>query len=195
MTPVKKRPGSTITRQLILSAAQQEFADNGYDRATIRSIALAAKVDPALVVHYFGTKQQLFIECMLAIHDPGAGLLDALAGDLDTVGFRFAAHALAILEHPVRQRVILGLIRAAVSEPTAAALLRKLFIARMARAMAKVIPAPDALLRANFVGSQLIGFAAARYIVKVEPLASASKEEIITFLGPTFQRYITGDAG
>src|SRR4051794_23376417 len=117
-----RRRGTTQTREAIVVAAQTQFADVGYDRATFRSIATAAGVDPALVVHFFGSKEQLFREVMKL--PPGiAGAIAALAqGPRAEIGRRLAEVIVAGFENPASQRIIVGRIRAASQHPEAAEL-------------------------------------------------------------------------
>src|SRR3954471_21266825 len=120
-----RRPGATDTRERIAVAARSLFADLGYDRATFRSIATAAGVDPALVVHFFGSKEQLFREVMKL--PPGiAGAIAALAqGPRAEIGRRLAEVIVAGFENPASQRIIVGRIRAASQHPEAAELVRQ----------------------------------------------------------------------
>ena len=184
-----RRPGTTQTRDAIALAAQAQFADVGYDRATFRSIATAAGVDPALVVHFFGSKEQLFHEVMKL----PPGMADRLAGLADVpraeVGRRLAEVIVAGFENPASQRIIVGRIRSASQHPEAAELVRQAVAGDLVRLTAALdVDQPD--VRAVLAGVQVVGTALARYVVRVEPLASMPAPQLIDLLAPTFQRLL-----
>jgi AcrR family transcriptional regulator len=187
-----RRPGRPRTREAIARAARRQFAELGYDRATIRSVAAEAGVDPALVSHYFGSKQQLFITVIELPFEPEEVLPRLLDGPRETVGDRLARFALGVLEDPDARARWTGMVRAAASEPAAAQMLRELLERRVFQPLAAALGSDDAALRANLVGSQLVGLVMARYIIAVEPLASADAETITSAIAPTLQRYLVG---
>jgi AcrR family transcriptional regulator len=187
-----RRPGRPGTREAIARAARRQFAELGYDRATIRSVAAEAGVDPALVSHYFGSKQQLFITVIELPFEPEEVLPRLLDGPRETVGDRLARFALGVLEDPDARARWTGMVRAAASEPAAAQMLRELLERRVFQPLAAALGSDDAALRANLVGSQLVGLVMARYIIAVEPLASADAETITSAIAPTLQRYLVG---
>jgi AcrR family transcriptional regulator len=162
----------------VLAAAREAFADRGFDGATIRGIATAAGVDPALVHHYFGTKDQLFLAAVQAPADPEELLPEVLAGGPEELG-----------------RNLLALVRSAVGSEWTAKLLREFLVVRVLRRVVGTLgysPAErDA--RGALVGSQLIGLVMTRYVLKLEPIASASRESLVEAYAPTLQRYLTGD--
>jgi AcrR family transcriptional regulator len=190
-----RRPGSGDTRGRILAAARSGFAERGFDGATIRAIAGRAGVDPALVHHYFGSKQQLFVAAMEFPVDLPAAVPRLLAGPPDELGERLVDFVLELWEAPAVRPLIRGLVRSATTDPVAAAMLRQLLAEGPFLALARAIERPDAELRAVLVGSQVVGLAMARYIVEVEPLASAPREALVRAIGPTIQRYLAGDLG
>ena len=187
-----RRPGSSGTREAIGNAARRNFGELGYERTTIRAIAEEAGVDPALVVHFFGSKQQLFLAVIDLPFAPEEVLPTILAGDRDGVGERFAQFIVGVLENENARSVITGMVRAATSEPEAARMLRELISRRIFAAIAASLGAEDAELRATLVGSQVVGLVVARYIVAVEPLASLDPARLVAALAPTFQRYLVG---
>jgi AcrR family transcriptional regulator len=189
-----RRPGNQDTRKDILSAASEAFAERGYDGASIRQIATGAGVDPALVHHYFGNKEQLFLETVQAPINPREVLPAVLAGGVEGVGERLARMFLGVWDSPAGSPAA-ALLRSAVSNEWTARMLREFLISQVLRRIMKDLnlETPDAPLRASLVASQLVGLAMARYIVKVEPIASAPPEQLITAIGPTLQRYIAGD--
>lgn len=190
-----RRPGAPETRGRVLAAARASFADRGFDAASIRDVAARAGVDPALVHHYFGSKQQLFVAAMEWPIDPAIAIPRVAAGDVAGIGERLARFVVELWEDPTFQPVIVGLIRSAASDPVAASMLRGLVLGGPLPALAGVAGGPDAALRAELVGAQLIGFAMARYVLRVEPLASADREAIVGLLAPVFQHYLTASSG
>jgi AcrR family transcriptional regulator len=193
MARTGRRPGASGTREAILAAARRAFAERGYQHATIRQVAELVGVDPALVHHYFGTKQGLFVAAVQLPVNPVEQLSAVLADDPERVGERMVEAFLAIWDHAVDRSPLLTLVRSAVGDEAAAAMLREFITAEVLGPIARRLGSPDAGLRATLVGSQLIGLAMARYIVRVEPLASTPAGQIAAAVGPTLQRYLTGD--
>ena len=173
--------------------ARTSFGERGFDGATIRDIALRAGVDPALVHHYFGSKQQLFVAAMELPFDLALMVSRLLDGPGDELGERFVRLILELWEAPANRSLLLGVVRSASTDPVAAAMLRRLLAEGPFLALARAIDRPDATFRATLAGSQLIGLAMARYVVAVEPLASMSTEVLVRAMGPTMQRYLVGD--
>ena len=193
MARTGRRPGVSGTREAILDAARRVFAEQGYQHATIRDVARLAEVDPALVHHYFGTKQELFVAAVRLPVNPVEQLTAVLAAEPDQVGQRLVETFLSIWDHAAGQSPLLALIRSAVSDKDAAAMLREFITEEVLGQISHRLGSPDARLRATLVGSQLIGMAMARYIIRVEPLASAPAAQVVEAIGPTLQRYLTGD--
>ena len=187
-------PGSTDARGRILAAARAGFGERGFDGTTIRDIAGRADVDPALVHHYFGTKQQLFVAAMDFPVDLDEAIPRLLAGDDEHLGERIVRFFVSLWDGPTVRPLLTGLLRSATTDPVAAAMLRRMLAEGPLLAIATAIDRPDAQARAALVGSQLMGLALARYVVQVEPVASASPESLAGVVGPAIGRYLTGDA-
>ncbi|HTF54376.1 MAG TPA: TetR family transcriptional regulator [Pseudonocardia sp.] len=191
--PVGRRPGLTQTRQAILAAAQTAFTEKGYAEATIRQVAGAAGVDPALVLHYFGSKDGLF-EAALRADQPTWGLVELAAeGDVHSLGERFVRHYLGLWENPEQSARMLAVFRAASVSPSAAAMVAALIGEAVMAPLARSIGSPNAELRATLAGSHLFGTSTARYVLHVEPLASLDRDALVGYLGPVIQHYLTGD--
>jgi AcrR family transcriptional regulator len=158
----------------------------------MRAVAREAHVDPALVLHYFGTKANLFLSAIELPFEPEAVLPSVLAGDLSSVGMRVAQFAIALLEEEHARARVLAIVRAAASEPAAASLLRGLIEQRIRDPIARALGTEDAALRASLMGSQVVGLVMARYVVRIEPLASLPADELAARVAPTFQRYLVG---
>ncbi|GAA2706528.1 TetR family transcriptional regulator [Micromonospora olivasterospora] len=191
-----RRPGNPDTREAILGAARAAFAERGFDAASIRSIAQAAGVDPALVHHYFGSKDQLFLAAMNAPLDPGALLPAVLAGAPDGLGERLVRTFLGVWDSPAGAAAV-ALLRSAVSNEWTARLLREFVVTQVLRRVLDHLDVDPAELplRGSLVATQLIGLATTRYVLRLEPVASAPPETLVAALAPTVQRYLFGDLG
>jgi AcrR family transcriptional regulator len=188
-----RRPGNQDTRESILAAARAIFAERGFDQASIRAIAAEAAVDPALVHHYFGTKEKLFLASMNAPVDPSELVPQALAGPREEAGERLVRIFLTVWDSPAGTAAV-ALLRSAVSNEWTARLLREFIVTQvLRRAVAELTgDADDAPTRAALVATQMLGLAVARYVLLVEPVASAPAEELVAAVGPNLQRYLTG---
>jgi AcrR family transcriptional regulator len=189
-----RRPGNPDTREAVLAAARTAFAERGYDAATIRGIATAAGVDPALVHHYFGNKDKLFLAAVEAPADPDELLPVVLASPPEELGAAVVGLVLRLWDGPARPAG-LALLRSAVSNEWTAKLLREFLVSKVLRRVVSTLGFdPDVrAARASLVATQIIGLVMARYVLRLEPLASASPESLVAAIGPTVQRYLTGD--
>lgn len=190
-----RRPGESDTREAILAAARNAFAELGYDRATIRGIAADAAVDPALVLHYFGSKDELFGAALEIPVEPGVVLERAAAANPDEIGERVALAFLEAWEPPDSRQRLVAMVRSATTNEVALGMVREYLARRVFGPITQLLGLPDAELRANLVGAQFIGLAMMRYITCIEPIASAPVEQLVAAIGPTVQRYLTGDIG
>jgi len=191
-----RRPdGGPDTREAILAAARDLFAANGFDRTTIRAVATRAEVDPALVHHYFGTKDQLLAASLELPMDPVA-LLGDLGGDPERAGEELVRRVLGLWESdPETRRRLVALLRTGISHDHAAALLRDLFGRTILAVLQGFVVADRPDLRAALAGTQLGGLILGRYLVGVPAVADASVEELVAVVGPGVQRYLTGPLG
>jgi AcrR family transcriptional regulator len=180
------------TRDRILDAAREEFSERGYEKTSVRGIAKAAGVDSALVHHYFGTKEQVFEAAIEVAFAPALAAPTAVEdGPLDTVGERLTRFLLGIWENPTTRTPLLAIVRSAVNNESAAAVFRRLVAAQLLRRIAGRLDLPDAELRAELAAAQLVGVAMLRYVIKVEPLASADVERIVERVAPVVQGHLT----
>ncbi|MFF8867163.1 TetR family transcriptional regulator [Streptomyces sp. NPDC015139] len=186
------RAESADTRDRILAAAREEFSERGYEKTSVRGIAKAAGVDSALVHHYFGTKDQIFEAAIEVAFAPALDAPNALAdGPLDGVGERLTRFIFGVWDNPTTRTPLLAIVRSAVNNETAAAVFRRLVAAQLLRRVAAQVDLPDAELRAELAAAQLVGAAMMRYVIKLEPLASADLEQIIARVAPVVQGHLT----
>ncbi|MEV7518467.1 MULTISPECIES: TetR/AcrR family transcriptional regulator [Streptomyces] len=184
--------GTPAARDRILAAAREEFSARGYDRTPIRRIAQAAGVDPALVHHYFGTKDEIFAAAVdLSLELPAKALPALLADGPDGVGERVARLFLGFWEDPATRGPVLAVVRSALTHEAARDIMRRFVLRNLLEHVAAQVPVPGPTLRAELAASQLIGVAMLRYVLELEPLASADVETVITTVAPTLQRYLT----
>ena len=189
-----RSPGSPPNREAILDAARGYFERHGYDRATIRGIAAQAAVDPALVHHYFGSKDKLLVAALKLPVNPREVVTELLAGDVETIGERLLRRVLSVWGADwAAGGTMIGLMRASMTHEEAARMMREFFTREIIGRLAAALNVPQPRLRVGLVASQLMGLAMARFIIRMEPIASADPETLIACYGPTMQRYLTGE--
>ena len=188
-----RRPGAEDTRGRILAAAREAFAARGFEGTSIRAVASAAGVDPALVHHYFGTKQRLFVAASRFPVDVHALVPAIMAGSRDGLGERFVSTIVGLWDRAEVRPLVVGIVRSAATDEVAAGMLRAILTEGPMRAIVEALGTPDAAARASLAGSQLVGMALARYVVRLEPIASMTPAELGAAIGPTIERYLVGD--
>jgi AcrR family transcriptional regulator len=187
-----RRPGASSTRDEILRAARKLFAERGYDQATMRAIAAEAGVDAALVVHFFGSKAGLLEAAVEWPFDPEVEMPKLLADGRRQVGRKLAELVVTTWDEEGTRNPLLTLIQAASTEPQAAALLSEFMRGHLYAPLMERLAVDRADLRAELTVSQIIGLGLARYVLRFEPLASARPDEVVDWIAPTLQRYLTG---
>jgi AcrR family transcriptional regulator len=190
--PRGRRPGASDTRERILAAARERFAGHGYDRTRIRDVASDAGVDAALVHYFFKSKDGLFVAAMELPIRPADVLPPVLAEGLPGLGERIVRRLLSVWDDPANRSALLATVQGASAHPGAAAALREFLRSEVVGRVAGAVEADRPQLRANLVASQIIGLIGARYVARVEPLASMDAEELAPLIGPTLQRYLDG---
>ncbi|GAA0438385.1 TetR family transcriptional regulator [Acrocarpospora corrugata] len=188
-----RRPGNPQTREAILAAAMTAFTESGYAGTTIRGVARAAGVDPALVMHFFGNKDGLFGAALAYGGVPVRQLTESLEGDLDTIGERLTARYIALWEDPEIGPRIRAVVTSAATSPAAAAILKEFMIHELAGPMVKLLERDHPEKRALLAASQLMGVAFARYVIQIEIMTALTPEEIVACVAPSIQRFLTGD--
>jgi AcrR family transcriptional regulator len=186
-------PGSSDTRERILASARELFARNGLDKTSMRAVAAGADVDAALVHHYFGTKRELFVAAIRIPIDPMELIGPMRATPVDELGLKLASMVLTLWDSELGAGLIATLrtILAGAEVGLLRSFLREVVVAELG---ARVDDPPGTgIVRAEFVATQLVGVAMARYIVGLEPFASLPIGQIAETIAPTLQRYLTGD--
>jgi AcrR family transcriptional regulator len=187
-----RRPGASTTRGEILTAARASFAELGYDRTTMRGVAGRAGVDPALVHRFFGSKDELLTAALAVAANPAGRIPEVMEGDPTRLGERVVRYFLSVWDRPSSGEVMIGMLRSAATNERAAKLMRDFLSEEILSRIAAPLD-EKGRLRATLMSSQLLGLATLRYILRVEPLASASTDTIVAALAPTIQHYLAED--
>lgn len=186
-------PGNSDTRERILTAARELFARNGIDKTPIRAVAADAGVDPALVHHYFGTKERLFAAAAHIPIDPMEVLGPLRETPVEQIGHRLPELLLPLWDSELGKGFI-ATVRSLLAGSDVSLLrtfLQEVIVAEVGPRVDN--PPGSGLIRIQFVASQLIGVVMARYILELDPFASLSVDQIADTIGPNLQRYLTGD--
>ncbi|WP_410674018.1 TetR family transcriptional regulator [Amycolatopsis sp. cmx-4-68] len=179
---------SDATRAAILEAARRRFAADGFRRATIRSIAADAYIDPSMVMRYYGSKDGLFAAAV----DVELDLPDLAAADPGTVGELLTRQFLALWEHPPTDEILLTLLRSSVADDAVVEKVQQVFAGQVAPAVLRFGDPADASRRAGLVVSQLLGLALTRYVLRLPPVLALTPAEVVAEVAPTIQRYLSG---
>ena len=186
------RADRTDVRGDILRAARALFAERGFKGTTMRAVAEAAGVDVALVPYYYGNKDGLFAATLELPVDPSAKLDEVFAQGLDGIGERIARTMATLVDDEATGPAMIGLIRSAVTEGPAQEVVRDFIENVVIEGYARHLDAPDARRRAALAATQIVGMAMGRHVLRVEPLASMTVDEVVEHIGPTIQRYLDG---
>jgi AcrR family transcriptional regulator len=188
MARTGRRPGQTETREHILAAARNQFGQRGYDGTTIRGIAAEAGVNPALIHHFFGSKEQVFAAALNLPVDPAVVLAMITDGPREEVAQRILRLFLGLWREPETRQSFFALFRSVSTNEPAAQMMRQFLEQVMLVRVAEALGVPK--LRLTGLMSQVMGVAMVRYIIKVEPLASAEEDELVALFAPVLQHYI-----
>jgi AcrR family transcriptional regulator len=186
-------PGTSDTRERILTSARELFARNGFDKTSIRAVAAAAGVDPALVHHYFGTKHKLFTSAIHIPIDPMVVLGPLRETPVEELGLKLPSVVLPLWDSELGTALIAELrsMLAGTDIGFIRTFMREVIVVEVA---ARVDDPPGTgIIRAEFVASQMAGVLMARYLLALEPFASLPAEQIAETIAPNLQRYLTGD--
>lgn len=190
MSRTGRRPGTNNTRAALLDAARKHFASSGYDATSLRTIAGEVGVDPAVILHFFGSKSELFREAVGWPFDPEPMADQLTAPDTTDLGMRTGRAFLETWEDPRMRESLLALLRSAMTQPESAAALRSFLDANIFGRLSSVIGGPQADLRVSLASAQMIGLALLRYIIQVEPLANATMSDLLEAVQPVLSHYL-----
>ncbi|MCV7123527.1 TetR/AcrR family transcriptional regulator [Mycobacterium lacus] len=179
-------------KQRIIDAARERFMRDGYERATVRAIAADAGVDVAMVYYFFDSKEGLFTAAALTGPEHPLHQLATLMDEgTEQIGPRLVRRFLERWEDDAGYEPFLTLWRSAAIHPQARKVLHDSLAGPIAERVAADYGVGDAELRVELVASHLAGLAFARYQLKIEPVASTSVDDLVAWLAPTVQRYLT----
>ena len=186
-------PGTSDTRERILASARELFARNGIDKTSIRAVAAGAGVDPALVHHYYGTKQQLFTAAIHIPIDPMQVIGPMRETPVEELGLKLPSVLLPLWDSEIGSGFIATL--RSLLAGSEVSLVRSFLQEVIAVEVGSRVDDPpgSGMIRVQFVASQLVGVVMARYILELEPFASLPVEQIAETIAPNLQRYLTGD--
>ena len=187
-----RRPGAPDTRADVLGAARTSFAEKGFRGTTIRAVAASAGVDPALVHHYFGTKDDLFVAALEIPVDPREVMAPVIAAGPDGAGERLLRALLGVWDDPAVRPGLLALIRSLLADDTGGPL-RDAFVPVVVGPViaALVVDRPE--VRVPLVVGQVAGLILTRYVLAVPQMAQMPVEDLVARVGPVLQHYLTGD--
>ena len=189
--PRGRRGAGADTRSDILAAARSSFADRGFAGTTIRAVAASAGVDPALVHHFYGTKDDLFLAALELPVDPRTVMAGVVEGDPATLGPRLLRAFLGVWDDPETRLPLVALVRAGLTGEPGRTILETALKRIVFAFLTGAVELDDAERRVSLVASQMLGLIGARYLLRLEPIASMPAEEVVAWLGPTVQRYLT----
>ena len=192
MARTGRRPGDSGSREAILEAARELFAERGFEGASMRAIGASAGVDAALVVHFFGSKANLLSAAIDWPFDPADEIPRLLAGGPDEVGRRVVELMVSTWDREGGRHAVLTLLRSAATEPRAADLMHEFTQTRLFAPLLAELGSDQPELRGELAASQLIGLGMTRYVLRFEPLASVPPGRVIGWVAPNVQRYLTG---
>jgi AcrR family transcriptional regulator len=187
-----RRPGGPDTRGQIIDAARESFAERGFSGTTIRAVAASADVDPALVHHYFGSKDDLFLAALAIPVDPRQLVPTVFAEGTDGAGERLLRLFLSVWDDPETRLPLLAVVRSSLTANTPETLLQQGLLRIVLTPLREALPADEADRRVNLVISQMIGLVVTRYLLCLEPLASMPADEVVASVAPNLQRYLDG---
>jgi AcrR family transcriptional regulator len=177
----------------IVAAARDEFAERGWAGTTIRAVARTADVDPALIYHYFGSKEGL----LDAATNPPQKWLESVAKvwttPIEQLGAALITLLLASWADDEIGPTLRAILQTAAHEPSTREKLRRVVEGSLMGVSGLGSDERDRLVRSGLISSQMMGFALMRYVWKIEPVASMSDDEAIGAITPNLQHYVNGD--
>ena len=190
--PTGRRTGDSGTRDAILDAARDLFAERGYEGASVRAIASRAGVDAALIRHFFGDKEALFATTMADRTVIPARMAAAIAGPPETLGLRITETYLQLWEDEETKPILLGLVRSAMTSQHGIELLAEVIGGRVRESAPLPLPGDPGAPRFALAASHLFGVAVARNVLRLPVLADLPHDELVAQLAPVIQGYLSG---
>ncbi|WP_176358098.1 TetR family transcriptional regulator [Mycobacterium persicum] len=190
MRPIGRRPGNPDTRNAIVTTARRLFADSGYEKTSVRDVATAAGVDPALIRHYFGSKAELFRSTVGWPFESDAISARIVSGDRGNIGARLTRVFFEAWEQPDSRAPLLAILRGAATHDESTALVRQFIQGQLYPRLAKPLQGSDAELRIDLAMAQLLGIAYLRHVLQVEPIASTPADELIARVTPIINAHL-----
>lgn len=189
-----RREGASESREHILASARHLFAEHGFEGTSLRQVAREAGVDPAMIHHFFKGKDELFALSVALPADPAQVLEGVDQHDPEHRAEAIVRAVLRLWESPA-QHSLVAFIRGTIGSKSKTLLLREVVTRTIISRIMVGIPGPpeEVALRGNLVATQMVGLMLVRYVVKLEPLASASPEDVVRLLAPNVQHYLTGE--
>lgn len=188
-----RRVGPSQSREALLGAARVQFALHGYERATLRAIAADAGVDPGLIRHFFGGKDDLFAATIELPPELVSAVIGEFRAGTEGLGERVTRRYLGLWEDQQTGPVLISLTRTALTHEPALEHFREFLMATVVRQAGTYIPGSNPELRLNLAMGSLLGVALTRHIYRTPPTANASIEQLVTFIAPTVEQYLVGD--
>ena len=179
-----------ITKQ-VLEAARAAYARRGYLNTTLKGVAAAAGVAPDVVRRYYDNREALFVAAMRLPFDPAMSIAQLMAPGIDGMGERLVRVTLRLLDDPETRDQLAEMVRDGAGASRATASLREFLEAEVVDRAAVLLGVPDARMRVTLATSYLLGIASMRYVLKLEPIASATEDDIVRLVAPAVQMALT----
>jgi len=183
-------PSDDLTKQ-VLDAARAAYARRGYLNTTLKGVAAAAGVAPDVVRRYYDNREQLFVAAMRLPFDPAMSIAQLMAPGVDGLGERLVRVTLRMLDDPETRDQLAEMVRDGAGASKATASIREFLEAEVVDRAAQLLGVPDARMRVTLATSYLLGIAATRYVLRLEPIASATEDEIVALVAPAVQKALT----
>ncbi len=181
------QPAPDPIRDAALAAARSAFAARGYARTTYKGIAAAAGIAPAVLRKYYDSKGDLFAAAVRLPTDPASAIPTLLAPGIDGLGERLVRFTLDTLGDQEVREDLMAMIRAGASAAQVTKSLQSYLEVNVVDRIVTAVGVPDARMRVALISSYLVGIAAGRYLMRIEPLASAPEEQVVRMVSPTIQ--------
>ncbi|MDP4014643.1 MAG: TetR family transcriptional regulator [Candidatus Nanopelagicales bacterium] len=171
----------------VLEAARSAFHNYGYAHTTMKGVASAAGVAPGVLRKYYASKEQMFAAAVRFPFDPSSAVPQLLAPGLEGMGERLVRGTFEMVSDEQSRQELIDLFQSGIAAGKASADLREFLEESVIDRVAGVVGIPDARMRAALISSHLIGLATVRFIIRLEPLASAPEDDVVRMFAPIIQ--------